>query len=178
VARLIALLRGVNVGGNRKVAMADLRACFAEAGCSDVATYIQSGNVVFEPPPGAGGDGLRADLERRIADTFGFEVPALVRSGEEMRRVVDGLPFRDTDASSVHVAFLPDAPGQGALDGFDASAFAPEALVLDGREVYLFLPEGMGRAKLPPALPLLRRVATVRNWRTVTTLAGMAGSDG
>ncbi len=175
---LVALLRGVNVGRDRKVPMADLRACFTDAGCREVATYIQSGNAVFGPPAGLDGDALRAELEERIAERFGFVVPVVLRSGREMQRVLDRNPFPESDASSVHVAFLPAEPDVAALDGFDVSAFAPEAFALDGREVYLFLPDGMGRAKLPAALPVLRRVATVRNWRTVTTLAGMAGSTG
>ncbi len=171
--KYIALLRAINVGGNRKVPMADLRALVAEAGATDVQTYIQSGNVVFEHAQ-TDDDVLRDDLERRLAGTFGFDVPVILRRAAAWDAVVAGNPFPDAEPTRLLVSFLRDSPPAGALDDVDAVAFAPEQFVLSGREVYLHLPEGFGNAKLPRALQrALNNQETARNWRTVLKLAEM-----
>jgi uncharacterized protein (DUF1697 family) len=170
----IALLRGINVGGNRKIRMADLRDVFAAGGCADVASYIQSGNVVFTHASQAR-DELAADLEQRIEAATGFDVPVILRTASAVEKVVAANPYPGVDLSKLHVAFLAQPPAPGAVAAFDAGRFAPEEFAVVGREVYLHLPDGMGRAKLPPALPLIRGVGTVRNWRTVLKLAEMSG---
>jgi uncharacterized protein (DUF1697 family) len=170
----VALLRGINVGGNRKIRMADLRDLFAEAGCADVASYIQSGNVVFTHD--AGERELTKELERRIADATGFEVPVLLRTDAELRETVAANPYGDVDPITLHVVFLQKPPSADAAKAFDASRFAPEDYRVIGREVFLHLPDGIGRAKLPPALPLIRGGGTARNWRTVQKLAEMTGA--
>jgi len=147
---VIALLRGVNVGGNRKIPMADLRAVFVEAGCGDVATYIQSGNVVFTTS-GRSLEKVRVDLERRIETATGFAVPVILRTARELEVVVRENPFTTAGPAQLHVAFLGAAPAAGSFDGVDRANFAPEEFVVAGREVYLHLPNGAGRAKLPPA---------------------------
>jgi uncharacterized protein (DUF1697 family) len=169
-----ALLRGINVGGNRKIHMADLRDLFAEAGCGDVASYIQSGNVVFTHD--AGEAELTAELERRITDATGFEVPVMLRTDAELRDTVSANPYGDVDPITLHVVFLAQPPSATAAKAFDASRFAPEEYRVIGREVFLRLPDGIGRAKLPPALPLIRGGGTARNWRTVLKLAEMTGA--
>jgi uncharacterized protein (DUF1697 family) len=169
----VALLRGINVGGRRTVRMADVRAVFLEAGCRDVTTYIQSGNVVFTLPTPSPED-LRAELGRRLEAVAGFEVPVVLRRADELAVVVRDNPFREVDPGTVHVAFLAEDPPPGTLDAVDLAAFAPEEVALVGRDVYLHLPDGMGRAKLPQALPVLRTAATVRNWKTVTKLLELA----
>jgi uncharacterized protein (DUF1697 family) len=168
----VALLRGINVGGSRKIRMADLREVFAEAGCGDVATYIQSGNVVFTHPSSDEAKVIR-DLERRIEASTGFDVPVVLRTDAELHRVLDANPYGDVDPKTLHVVFLPAPPAAADARAFDAARFAPEEYAVVGREVFLHLPDGIGRAKLPPALPLIRGTGTARNWRTVQTLAGM-----
>ena len=170
----IALLRGINVGGNHKIRMADLRDLFAMAGCEDVSSYIQSGNVVFTHPS-ATADQLAADLERRIAADTGFDVPVIVRTAAAWAGVVGANPYPDVEPTSLHVVFLAVAPSPAAVAAFDAARFAPEEFTVVGRDVYLYLPDGMGRAKLPPALPLIRVTGTARNWRTVLKLAELGG---
>ncbi len=174
MATFVALLRGINVGGRRSVPMAGLRDLFAEAGARDVRTYIQSGNVVFGHTKAA--DALRHDLERRIEAATGHEVTVVLRTARQLATVVAHNPFPDAKPSTLHVGFLNDRPAKAAITAVDPARFAPEAMVVVGRELYLHLPNGMGRAKLPPALAKLRTPITVRNWKTVTTLADMAGA--
>lgn len=170
----VALLRAINVGTGRKVPMADLRALMADAGATGVETYIQSGNVVFAH---AADDeaALRADLEERLEAAFGFAIPVLLRTAGDLAALVAGNPFPVAEPTRPLVSFLRDAPPPGALDGLDAAAFAPEAFVLAGREIYLDLPAGAGRAKLPQALARAHGLQeTTRNWRTVLHLLEMA----
>lgn len=173
MARLVGLLRGVNIGG-RQLKMPALREVFATAGATDVETYIASGNVVFAHT--APHDELVDDLEARIAASTGFAVDVVLRTADEMASLVARNPFPVDDPTKVVVTFLRDAPPAGALDPLDHAAFLPEAAHLDGAELYLHLPNGQARAKLPIAIDRLRLggTATTRNWRTVVTLADMA----
>lgn len=170
----IALLRGINVGGNRKIHMADLRELFAAAGCRDVASYIQSGNVVFTHPSTAS-DRLAVELGQRIEAGTGFDVPVVLRTATAWQSVIDANPYPEAEPPALHVVFLTKTPAPDAVAAFDAARFAPEEFTVVGREVYLHLPDGMGRAKLPPALPLVRGTGTARNWRTVLKLAELSG---
>ena len=169
--RQVALLRAVNVAGKNKVSMAALRTLFESLGCTDVQTYIQSGNVVF----GAARATKAAELERAIAGQFGFEVDVAVRSAAQLAKALEENPFPDADTSKLYVGFLFGNPDAEALDRLDADRFAPAAFALRRSEVYLHLPDGMGRATLPVALGRALRVPwTVRNWKTVRALAEMA----
>jgi uncharacterized protein (DUF1697 family) len=163
-----ALLRGINVAGHRKIRMTELAALFAEAGCESVTTYIQSGNVVFTHRTRSA-EKLRVDLEDRIEAATGFDVVVVLRTASELAKVIANTPFPDADPSKLAVSFLIRKPASGALDKVDASAFAPDEFALVGREIYLHLPNGFGRAKLPPVLDA-KAPGTVRNWRTVTML--------
>jgi len=174
----VALLRGINVGGRHKVAMTDLRALFAEAGSENIATYIQSGNVVFTHAARSP-DELGADLGARIEALTGFAVAVVLRSAAELADVVGNNPFPGQEAT-LHVTFLSCEPPPDAIDAIntlDAVAFRPAEFVLVGREIYLHLPNGMARTKLPKALDVFSTPVTTRNWRTVLKLAEMAASS-
>jgi uncharacterized protein (DUF1697 family) len=171
----IALLRGVNVGGH-KLAMADVRDAFVDAGHDDVRTYIQSGNVVFTHGRRAEA-ALAKDLSRRLGEVAGYDVPVILRTAKQWSELMAANPYGRDRSAHLHVAFLAEAPPAKERDLVDAAAFAPEEYVVDGREVYLYLPNGMGGAKLPLALGRKgpTGTATVRNWRTVEKLAEMVG---
>ncbi|MBB1258725.1 DUF1697 domain-containing protein [Streptomyces alkaliterrae] len=169
-----ALLRGINVGGRRKVPMADLREVATGLGWRDVRTHLASGNLVFttETTPPAE---LAAALEAALAARFGFPVRCLVRTGAELAATVRARPYpvADEQPTRVLVYFL-DAPPDGErLAALDASGFAPEEFRVLGREIHAWYPDGQGRSRLADALgrALDNRVHTSRNWRTVTTLA-------
>jgi len=174
----VALLRGINVGGRTKVAMADLRQLFADLGHADATTYIQSGNVVFRSPVDDVAQ-LGGDIEGRIARDLGVTVTVLLRTRDELAQVVAANPFLGTgaDESKLHVTFLVDAPQDAVAAGLETPAGEPDELSLVGREVFLHCPNGYGRTKVNNAF-IERRLgvaATTRNWRTVTKLLDMTG---
>jgi uncharacterized protein (DUF1697 family) len=169
----IALLRGINVGGNRKIPMADLRAVFVAAGCERVTTYIQSGNVVFshrDPPS----EELATELSQHIERRTGFDVPVILRSARQLADLVDNSPYPDAEPTKLFVTFLRAERARGAVAGLELGDFAPESLVLARHDAYVYLPDGAARAKLPQVLARLDPATTARNWRTVEKLLELA----
>ncbi|SFC37789.1 DUF1697 domain-containing protein [Streptomyces aidingensis] len=173
----VALLRGINVGGSRKVPMAALREVLAGLGHGAVRTYVQSGNAVFTAPPAEPG-GLARALERAVRQRFGFAVDALVLPGAELRAVAARCPFPAAGLDPARLAvLLLDVPAAGLpLAAADPASFAPDEFRIGEREVFAWFPGGMGRSKLGEVLsrPPAGAVGTVRNWRTVTRLLEMA----
>ena len=172
----VALLRGINLGSANRLAMKDLCALFERAGCVEVRSYIQSGNLVFSAPAAVAkalAEKVTADIERG----FGMKVPVVLRTGEELRAVVRENPFlaAGADEEKCHVMFLADKPDKKACASLDPQRSPPDAFVVKGREVYLFLPNGMGRTKLSNGYfdSKLATVSTARNWRTVLKLVEM-----
>jgi uncharacterized protein (DUF1697 family) len=172
----VVLLRGINVGGKAKVPMATLRDVCTATGCEDVVTYIQSGNVVLKSRLSA--DKLRAALGAAIAAEFGFTPAVMVRTAKEMAAVLAGNPFPYADEQHLHVGFLHAAPDATTKQCLAALDHAAEEVTAAGRELYLHLPNGMGRAVLPVKVErcLKPEQVTVRNWRTLTRLVELAGS--
>ena len=162
-----ALLRGINVGGHNKVPMGDLRALVESLGHTDVTTYIQSGNVVFTSKKNV----TPAALERVIKNEFGFDITVVLRTRAELQRVVKDNPFARADLKTVHVGFMASKPSPAAVRDLDTDQFAPDEFAIKGTNLYLHLPNGMGRTKLPPYLDRKLKVpTTVRNWNTVLKL--------
>jgi uncharacterized protein (DUF1697 family) len=174
MARYVALLRGINVGGHGKIAMADLRALMGALGFEDVATLLQSGNVVFTAKA-TSPDQLVRVLEGALDAELGMSVKCLVRTGVEMRSVVDQNPLAEvaTDNARFLVTFL-SSPLHGTPP--DPAEFAPEQFRIAGREIYMWFPDGVRNAKLARVNwdRKYKVVATGRNWNTVTKLADMA----
>jgi uncharacterized protein (DUF1697 family) len=170
----VALLRGINVGGRNKLPMSDLRDLFIEAGCRDVQTWIQSGNVLFQAEPGIAAS-LSDTVTKRIAERFRYRVPVVLRATEEMRDVIRHNPWQGIAEDELHVLFLADEPAAGQVDRLDPDRSPPDAFILQGREIYLRLPKGMGRTKLTNDYfdTKLATTSTARNWRTVTKLLAL-----
>ncbi len=173
MTRIVALLQGINVG-KRTIPMADLRALFEKAGATDVATYIQSGNVVFTHSAKPV-DALRDELEQKISKAAGFTAPVMLRTKAQLAAIVRKNPYASDDPKQLHVAFLHDKPPARAFSGVDVAKFAPEEYTLVGRDIYFHLPNGMGQAKLPLVLSK-QQLMTARNWNTVTKLLAMASA--
>ena len=175
----VALLRGINVGGRNKLPMRDLAAIFVDAGCTDVATYIQSGNVVFcaEAKLAARIPGLISDS---IAERLDLRVPVVIRSAAEFEQVVACNPYLELepDFTKLHVVFLADSPTSAACDALDPNRSPGDAYRIRGGEIYLHLPNGAARTKLSNAYfdSKLGTVSTGRNWRTVLKLHELAAS--
>lgn len=170
----VALLRGINLAGRRRVAMADLRAWLTELGYEHVRTLLQSGNVVFrtrKQPPA-----VRRELEARVAAGAGFSVDCVLRTAEELRAVVEADPLGEvaTNWSRYLVSFLSSSARHPDVE---PDAFEPERFHLAEREVYFWVPDGVQKSPLLAAFPAVPgEVATVRNWNTVTKLLAMAES--
>lgn len=170
-----ALLRGINVGGTKKVPMADLRTLLTGLGHTGVRTYLQSGQAVFTA---AGGDeeSLAAELGRAVEDRFGFPVDVLVRDHAYLKSVAEACPFpaADLEARQLHVTYYsaPVAPDRYA--DIDQAAHLPEEFRLGDRCLYLYAPDGLGRSRLAERLgrrPAAKGlIATSRNWNTVVKL--------
>ncbi|AZM56214.1 hypothetical protein DMA15_29470 [Streptomyces sp. WAC 01529] len=178
-----ALLRGINVGGHKKVPMARLRTLLEGLGHGDVRTYLQSGNVVFTADRGDE-DSLAAELRTAIEEHFGFTVDVLVRDGAYLRAVADACPFpaADLEAKQLHVTYFSAPVDAARFAAIDQPAFLPEEFKLGDRALYLYAPEGLGRSKLGEQLsrPALNKglIATSRNWNTVTRLVEMTREGG
>lgn len=172
----IALLRGINVGGKNMLPMADLAKMFAEAGCTDVRTYIQSGNVVFKAAPDIAA-GLPKAISAQIVKKFGLAVPVVLRNLEQLEKVVTNNPFLKAGAPEdiLHVMFLADVPKTDSIAQLDPKRSPPDEFIVRGRDIYLKLPNGVARSKLTNAWfdSKLGTVSTGRNWRTVLKLLEM-----
>jgi uncharacterized protein (DUF1697 family) len=176
----IALVRGINVGGHKQVAMAGLRDLCADLGFTGVRSLLQSGNLVFRADPR---DGVRlerlleAETEKRLGLRAGFHV----RNAREWQAVVEGNPFaREAKADPGHllVMFLKDAPRTRDAEALRAAITGRETFRVRGRETYLVYPDGVGRSRLTHALieKTLGTSGTARNWNTVLKLAALANS--
>ncbi|MEM9786859.1 MAG: DUF1697 domain-containing protein [Pseudomonadota bacterium] len=166
----VAFLRGINVGGHRKVPMADLRKiCVDVLGARDVRTYIASGNVVFAAA-GTAHD-LAVSLQEGIAAALGFDVPVLVLNADAMRAVLESCPFPHDSGKAVHAFLCYDTPriDDSVVDKFRAPT---EQLVTVGRTVWLYAPEGIGRSKLAEKLDVGVEV-TARNLNTIQKMVDM-----
>ncbi len=175
--RVAALLRGINIGSGKRIAMATLREIVESLGHRDVETYLQSGNVVFTPGTDAHDD-LGGSLEQAIADATGLDVAVVLRTGPELARIVEVNPYRVDDPTRVVVAFLGDEVEIAQLGLGDLGEYLPDELTQLGRELYVSVPNGQGRSKLMEVLTKRRQptTVTVRNWRTVAALAEMTSS--
>jgi len=175
MARFVALLRAVNVGG-RKLPMAELRALCGELGWADVATYIQSGNIVF----GADGksEAIEKLLEDAVAERFGLDVPVIVRTGAQWASYPPANPFptaAENEPNRLMLLLSKRPPARGAEEIIQARATAGEQVRRAGDALWIHFPEGAGTSKLTPSLidRAIGSPATSRNYRTVTTLMEM-----
>ena len=174
----VVLLRGINLGSRNRIAMPELREALEAAGFDDVVTYVQSGNVVLASS--ASPAAVARKCERVIAETFGLDVPVVVRSRAQLAKVVERNPLKRVavDPKRYQVSFLAAKPKAEALRKLEAAKIEPERFVLEGRELYAWHPAGIGRSKLWTLLAGngLGVTATARNWTTVTKLLELASS--
>jgi uncharacterized protein (DUF1697 family) len=175
--RWLALLRGINLGSTRKLPMKTLVGLFEAAGAREVRTHLQTGNVVFEAPKEQV-RGVLEEVRAGIARELGFDCPMALFGAEELARVVAGNPYAATEAaSSLHVAFLMDAPSEEAAASLDPARSPPDTFAVAGRAIYLRCPNGLARTRLTNAWfdAQLKTVSTVRTWRVTLKLASMMG---
>jgi uncharacterized protein (DUF1697 family) len=174
VPRIAALLRGVNVGGANKIAMAELRALVAELGFLNVATHLQSGNVVFSAP-GTSPEQAAAAVQAAIRERFGLGIPVLARTAQELARIVARHPLREvaSNPSRMLVVFLSTRVDIAHVAELQEQQYAPDRFVAGEREIYVWAPNGVSETKLTYAFwekQLGGVTATARNWNTVERL--------
>jgi uncharacterized protein (DUF1697 family) len=179
VARLIVLLRGINLGPRNRISMPELREALEDAGYDDVRTYLQSGNVVLTSTASA--KKVARECEQLIADRFELEIDVVVRTRNELAKVVERNPLARVakDPKRYQVSFLAAKPDPKRVRKLIDTAVPREELVSIGRELYAWHPEGIARSKLWAQLAGkgLGVTATTRNWTTVTKLLELADAE-
>jgi uncharacterized protein (DUF1697 family) len=175
----ISLLRGINVGGQKKVLMEDLKALYEQMEFRNITTYIQSGNAIFN----AGEDHATADLagmiEKGIERKYGFFVPVIVRTFKEMQHILTKNPLlqeADINRDKLHITFLDRTPGQAVLESVAKLDFPPDRFIILDKDVYIYCPDGYGGTKIDNSFfeNRLKVNATTRNWKTVVKLIEIA----
>lgn len=173
----IALLRGINVSGQKKILMADLKKMFIDLGYQEVVTYIQSGNVIFQTKKTAE-EKLEKNIKSAIEKTFGFDVPVFVLTRDELKKLSDNNPYKDRPVASnfIFLTILSSAPEDENIEMVQAMEFPGEEFSITKRVVYLCLPNGAGRSKLTNNFfeKKLKVRATSRNMRSVLKLLNLS----
>jgi len=173
MTKFIALLRGINVNGQKKIKMPDLKLLFEEMGFQDVETYIQSGNVIFSSKEKSS-EKLELKISSAIKRKFGFEVQVMVLTPEEIEYVLKNNPFikKKKDSEKLYVTFLAKSPSDENINKLYATDYSPEEYINDGSYIYLFVPNGYGKAKLNNNLfeNKLKVFGTTRNLKTIKAL--------
>lgn len=169
------MLRGINVGGQKSVPMAELKKLYESLRFKNVQTYIQSGNVIFQSSE-SDVSKLITKIEKKIKQVFGFDVPVVIRTKEELQKAIKKMPFTNKETDGVYMMFLSDKPGQIPLDEINKVKDKSETFYISGKEIYLSCPKGFGQTKLTINLfeKKLKITATARNWNTVNKLMELA----
>ncbi len=178
MAVIISMLRGLNVGGHNKIKMDALRALYASLKLRDAQTYVQSGNVIFRTDE-RDVSRLTKRIEDGIERKFGFRPDVILRTAAEMKDVIAKNPFakrRGIEPSKLLVSFLASDPGEEAREKVRQMKCDPEEMRIEGREIYIYFPNGAGQSKLPWAGlgKMLKTPGTGRNWNSVTKMMEMA----
>ncbi len=176
MTRHVVLLRGINLGSRNRIAMPRLRELLSSAGFDDVRTYVQSGNVVLSSP--ATPEQVARETERQIAEHLGLDIAVVTRTRDEIAGVLAHDPLRDVaaDPKRYQVSFLAAELSPETAERLTAAVVEPERLVVSGRELYAWHPEGVARSRLWTQLAGrgLGVTATARNWTTVASLLSLA----
>jgi uncharacterized protein (DUF1697 family) len=176
---IISLLRGINVGGNKKIKMADLRDLYTALGFKTVKTLLQSGNAVFETditelPQ------IKQTIEDGIQATFGFDVQIILRTPTELKTIVANAPFTDeqlNDPAKISIVYMDVIPEDEAVDDLRDSNTGNEEIYAKGHELYIFYANGKGKSKLNNTRieRKLKVTATARNWNTTNKILKLVG---
>jgi uncharacterized protein (DUF1697 family) len=177
LAAFVALLRGINVGANKRMKMDALRQSFAGIGLNGAKTYLQSGNVIF-PADGVDEAELAPRIEAAIEKSFGFHSHVILRGTAEMRRTVASNPFGERgnlDAAKLAVIFLRTPPSPAQRNTLLKIEPATEEIHVLHSELYIYYPDGMGKSKLTGGAieKALGNIGTARNWRSVTNILAL-----
>lgn len=180
MSKFLALLRGINVSGQKQIKMSELKTLFEEKGFQDVETYIQSGNVIFSAREKSNKK-LEDKISSAVKSKFGFDVNVVVVTPEEIEYVIQNNPFleKKKDELKLYVTFLSENPSVENIKKLNSMDYSPEEFIMDGSYIYLFLPNGYGKARLNNNLfeNKLKVFGTTRNWKTVNKLLALSMSN-
>jgi uncharacterized protein (DUF1697 family) len=174
----IAFLRGINVGGHNKIKMADLKNKLSKLKYQDLATYIQSGNILFKSDKGDIGE-IEDEIKNLIYQEFGFDVPVLVKTSDEVQSILDANPFANTEhQKNLYFALLKGLPLQTHIQQFKQLEYENEEFIVKRQCVYLNCHLGAGKAKLTNSVieKKLKVEATTRNLNTIKKMVAMANN--
>jgi uncharacterized protein (DUF1697 family) len=166
----ISLLRGINVSGQKKILMKDLAALYATLGFTNINTYLQSGNVVFQCDDTEKA-AISIKIQQKIHEKYGFEVPTLILDVATLQNAIKNNPFTD-NTDQLYLTFLADIPTQTNQKKIQADAYLPDKYEIIGHIIYILCPNGYGNTKLSNNFfeNKLKVTATTRNWKTVNAL--------
>ncbi|NHM30905.1 DUF1697 domain-containing protein [Neobacillus terrae] len=169
----IALLRGINVGGNNIIKMKDLKKMFFNMGIKKVETYIQSGNIVFQSDNAA--EKLQSLIHEEIKNTFGFSVPVILRTAAEWNEVMRNCPYQEDlkEGESIHLTLLDKEPLIEVIEQLLRFKSESEECYIRGKDVYLYLRKSILDSKISNQLQKLKVPVTSRNWKTIKKLEAM-----
>lgn len=175
----ISILRGINVSGQKKILMADLKTLYERLKFKDVKTYIQSGNVIFKSDSKIPDIQLARKIGKAISAKYNFEVPVIIRTKEELEKIISQNPFakeKKIDLQKLHVTFLSETPDKEKVELIKEADFLPDQFIINGKEIYLHIPNSYGETKLSNKFfeNKLKVSATTRNWNTVNKLFELA----
>ncbi len=178
--KFIALLRGINVSGQKQIKMSELKTLFEEAGFQDAETYIQSGNVIFSSKKKSPAK-ISEIISSAVKMKFGFDVQVIVVIPDELEYVFKSNPFvkKNKDPEKLYIIFLSSIPSKENLAKLKAIDYSPEEYIVDNRNIFLFVPNGYGKAKLNNNFfeKKLNVYATTRNLRTIKALLEIVASN-
>ena len=170
--KYISLLRGINVSGQKKILMQDLKSLFENLEFKNVITYIQSGNVIFDSPE-KNKDALKNKIEIAINQHYKFKVPTEIRTHVEIQNIIKNCPFKSIDfpenGTKILVSFLSATPSKTHVKDLEQFVISPEKLIIKNKEAYLYCPNGYGKSKLTNNFleKKLAVKATTRNWKSI-----------
>lgn len=171
----ISLLRGINVGGHKRIKMEDLRKLYESLGFKNVQSYIQSGNVLFQTSE-SNRQKLITAIEQKIEHVYGYHVTIIIKTAEEVQAALKKVPFKNIDESKLMIAFLSEKPSKPDMTPIEDVMIESEEAQLIGDVLYLYFPQGSARSKLSTNLieKKLDVSSTIRNWRSTNKLLSMA----
>lgn len=169
----ISILRGINVSGQKKILMVDLKKLFESLGFENVVTYIQSGNVIFKASETLTENEIITKIDSSILNKYNFQVPIIILNKSELKKTISNNPFIKEDyLEKIHVTFLAELPTESALGSIKKIDYSPDKFEIIGKSVYIFCPNGYGSTKLSNSFfeSKLKVKATTRNWKTTNKL--------
>ena len=180
--KYIAILRGINVGGKRKILMADLKTIFSKLEFTNIETYIQSGNVIFISKKDASNINLSNKIERAISENYNFEVPVIVMSVTELNEAISKNPFfekNELDIERLHLTFLKAMPETNILEKIKTYDSSPDKFKIINKNVFVYCSGKYSNSKLTNKFfeTKLKVSATTRNWKTVLKLSELSNPE-